>query len=84
MRAAQIISTHSHSENSLLPILRGIQEEFGYTDEAGEPVIAHALNITRAQVHGRFAYGRVPEGDAATCQDQSPCAGERRRRGVAG
>ena len=51
-RAAEIISAQSHSENSLLPILHGIQEEFGYVDEAAEPLIAQALNITRAEVHG--------------------------------
>jgi len=68
-RAAEIISAQSHSENSLLPILLGIQEEFGYIDEAAGPLIAHALNTTRADVHGRFAYAPVTEGDAATCRD---------------
>jgi formate dehydrogenase subunit gamma len=39
-------------EGPLLPILHSIQEEFGYMDEAAEPLIAQALNITRAEVHG--------------------------------
>src|SRR5580693_26994 len=39
-------------EGSLLPILHALQEEFGYIDEAAEPVIAEELNITRAEVHG--------------------------------
>ena len=51
-RAAQIISAHLHSEGPLLPILHGLQEEFGYIDEAAEPLIANALNISRAEVHG--------------------------------
>ena len=41
-----------HLEGPLLPILHALQEEFGYIDEAAEPVIAEALNITRAEVHG--------------------------------
>src|SRR5579863_8921311 len=36
----------------MLPILHALQEEFGYIDEAAEPLIAHALNVTRAEVHG--------------------------------
>jgi len=39
-------------EGPLLPILHALQEEFGYIDEAAEPLIAEALNISRAEVHG--------------------------------
>ena len=39
-------------EGPLLPILHALQEEFGYIEEAAEPLIAEALNITRAEVHG--------------------------------
>ncbi len=39
-------------EGPLLLILHALQEEFGYIDEAAEPMIAQALNITRAEVHG--------------------------------
>jgi formate dehydrogenase subunit gamma len=39
-------------EGPLLPILHALQEESGYIDEAAEPLIAEALNITRAEVHG--------------------------------
>lgn len=41
-----------HLEGPLLPILHALQEEFGYIDQAAEPLIAQALNITRAEVHG--------------------------------
>jgi len=40
----------------LLPILHALQEEFGYIDEAAEPVIAEELNITRAEVHGVISF----------------------------
>ena len=43
-------------EGPLLPILHALQEEFGYIDEAAEPLIADALNITRAEVHGVITF----------------------------
>jgi formate dehydrogenase subunit gamma len=46
------IREHLSREGSLLPILHALQEEFGYIDAAAEPLIAEALNITRAEVHG--------------------------------
>ena len=36
-------------EGPLLPVLHALQEEFGYINEAAEPLIAEALNITRAE-----------------------------------
>jgi formate dehydrogenase subunit gamma len=36
----------------LLPILNALQEEFGYVDDAAVPLIAEALNISRAEVVG--------------------------------
>ncbi len=39
-------------EGPLLPILQALQKEFGYIDQAAEPLIAEVLNITRADVHG--------------------------------
>ena len=49
---------------SLLPILHDLQEEFGYIDETAELLIAEALNITRAEVHGvsSFYHTRAPAG----------------------
>ena len=40
----------------LLPILHALQETFGYIDQAAEPMIAEALNISRAEVHGVFTF----------------------------
>jgi formate dehydrogenase subunit gamma len=51
-RTAQIIREHLGLEGPLLPILRALQETFGYIDQAAEPILAEALNITRAEVHG--------------------------------
>ena len=35
-----------------LPILHGIQAEFGYVDQSVIPLVAKELNLSRADVHG--------------------------------
>jgi formate dehydrogenase subunit gamma len=50
--AQQRIQELLHLDGPLLPILQALQEEFGYVDEAAEPLVAEALNLTRAEVHG--------------------------------
>jgi len=51
-RTAQIVGEHQGIEGPLLPILQALQQEFGYIDQAAEPLIAELLNISRAEVHG--------------------------------
>ena len=51
-RARAIIAAHVAEHGPLLPILHALQEEFGYINEAVKPLIAEALNISRAEVHG--------------------------------
>jgi formate dehydrogenase subunit gamma len=51
-RAAAIIEELRGLEGPLLPILHGIQEEFGHVPAETLPVIAEALNISKAEVHG--------------------------------
>jgi formate dehydrogenase subunit gamma len=51
-RAASLIAQHKDLEGPLLPILHALQDEFGYIDREAEPMIAKALNISRAEVHG--------------------------------
>lgn len=51
-RTAAIIQDLKGLEGPLLPILHGIQEEFGHVPQEALPVIAEALNISRAEVHG--------------------------------
>jgi formate dehydrogenase subunit gamma len=42
--AQQRIREVLHLDGPLLPILHALQDEFGYIDEAAEPLIATALN----------------------------------------
>jgi formate dehydrogenase subunit gamma len=51
-RTAQVIEDFKELEGPLLPILHGIQDEFGYVPQESLPVIAEALNLSRAEVHG--------------------------------
>lgn len=51
-RSQGVIDAFRHLEGPLLPILHGIQEEFGYVPQEALPTIAHALNMSRAEVYG--------------------------------
>jgi len=50
--ASAIIAAHLHREGPMLPILHDIQKNFGCIPHEAEPVIAAALNLSRAEVHG--------------------------------
>ena len=50
--ALRLMREQLDREGPLLPMLHALQAEFGYIDDAAEPLIAEILNITRAEVHG--------------------------------
>jgi formate dehydrogenase subunit gamma len=52
VRAAEIISAHQRLEGPMLPILHALQAAFGHVPEAAVPIVAEALNLSRAEVHG--------------------------------
>jgi formate dehydrogenase subunit gamma len=59
-RAAEIIGRRKEEEGAALPILHELQEAFGCVPEAAVPMLAQALNLSRAEVHGVVTfYGRV-------------------------
>jgi len=51
-RVEDILARHQGREGPLLPILHDVQAEFGHVPQAVLPVIAKALNLSRAEVHG--------------------------------
>jgi len=55
-RLDEIIASHSGQEGPLLPILHDVQAEFGCVDEDTKRIIAKALNLTRAEVHGVVSF----------------------------
>ena len=56
VRAEQIISEHARLEGATLVILQALQEAFGYVPEPAIPMIARALNLSRAEIHGVFTF----------------------------
>jgi formate dehydrogenase subunit gamma len=55
-RLSDIIAAHQHREGPLLPILHDVQAEWGMIPAEAEPVIAAALNISRAELHGVVSF----------------------------
>jgi formate dehydrogenase subunit gamma len=55
-RGAEIINGLTHVEGGTLVILHALQEAFGYVPEPAIPMIASALNLSRAEVHGVFTF----------------------------
>jgi formate dehydrogenase subunit gamma len=51
-RTRAIVSHLRSLEGPLLPILHEVQDEFGYVPQEALPIIAHELNLSRAEVHG--------------------------------
>lgn len=51
-RAADIIAANTHHDGPTLIILRALQDAFGYVPEPAIPMIAEALNLSRAEVYG--------------------------------
>ena len=51
-----ILAAHSGLEGPLLPILHAVQAEFGHVPQEALPVIAKALNLSRAEVHGVVSF----------------------------
>jgi formate dehydrogenase subunit gamma len=55
-RALSRIRELEHLPGALLPILHALQEEFGYVDPEAVPLVADALNISKADVHGVLSF----------------------------
>jgi len=55
-RAAEIIASYSGHEGPTLVILHALQEAFGYIPEPAIPMVAAALNLSRAEVYGVFTF----------------------------
>src|ERR1700757_1587 len=55
-RGAEIISEHAGIEGATLVILHALQEAFGYVPEPSIPMVAEALNLSRAEIYGAFTF----------------------------
>ena len=86
---------HGATRDQLLPLLHAVQNEAGYIDDAQVPIIAQALNLTRADVHGVITFyhdfRRVPPGRhivklcrAESCQSRGGAAVEHKAAQILG
>lgn len=48
----EILRRHAGRKGALLPILNDVQAAFGFVPDAVVPIVAEALNLSRAEVHG--------------------------------
>lgn len=55
-RIAAIALEKQGMEGPALPVLRAVQQEYGHVPREAVPVIAEALNITRAELHGVLSF----------------------------
>ena len=55
-RADEIIERFRAMPGAMLPLLHALQHEFGYVPKQAVQPIAHALNISRAEVHGVISF----------------------------
>ena len=55
-RASGIIAWYRHLEGATLPILHALQATFGCVPEAAVPLVAEALNLSRAEIHGTVTF----------------------------
>ena len=82
----EILRRHAGREGALLPILNDIQAAFGHVPDAAVPIVAEALNLSRAEVHGVVTFyhdlKRVAGGPAGgQIVPRRGLPGARRRRG---
>jgi formate dehydrogenase subunit gamma len=55
-RIAVLAQAHAAMLGGLLPLLHAVQAEFGCVDAGAEALIAKALNLSRAEVHGVVSF----------------------------
>lgn len=51
-----VLASEGRQPGALLPVLHGIQDALGYVPDAAVPLIAKAMNLSRAEVHGVITF----------------------------
>ena len=55
-RTEEIIAPFLSLEGPAMPMIHAVQAAFGFVPEASVPVVAQALNLSRAEVHGLVSF----------------------------
>lgn len=53
-----LLDAHRDRPGALLPVLHAVQDALGHIPSAAVPIIARALNLSRAEVHGVIGFYR--------------------------
>jgi len=51
-----VVDAHRHRPGACLEVLQALQARFGHVPEQAVPIIADALNLSRAEVHGTLSF----------------------------
>lgn len=51
-KAIALVAEHAGREGALLPVLHALNDTFGHVPDEAVPLVAEALNLSRADVHG--------------------------------
>lgn len=54
--AERIVLARAQEKGATLPIFHDLMEHFGYVDRSVVPVVADALNLSRAEVYGALTF----------------------------
>src|ERR1700744_3183157 len=55
-KAVEVIAAKADMDGALMPILHALVDTFGYVPDDVVPLIAGALNLSRADVHGTLTF----------------------------
>src|SRR5271165_1719833 len=55
-RARAVIDSHAGEDGAMLPVLHDLQAMFGYIPHEAVPLVADALNVSRAEVRGVVSF----------------------------
>jgi formate dehydrogenase subunit gamma len=55
-RGAEIIAAHTGQQGAALPVLHAMQDVFGHIPRAALPMVAAALNLSRAELYGIVSF----------------------------
>jgi formate dehydrogenase subunit gamma len=55
-RLETLVAQHAQRPGAMLPILHEIQAAFGFIPPSAIPLVAHALNVSRAEVYGVITF----------------------------
>lgn len=75
-RIGEIARARGAEPGPLLEILHDVQLEFGWLPESTVPVLAHELNLSRAEVHGVISFYSDLRTTPAAAVDVAICRGE--------